>query len=158
MKQFTKLSLASLALTVATAGAAMAQDSSTAGSLSCDVSSGVGLILVQKQQLNCVFSPSGGGPRQRYVGSIASYGIALGGVQQGHLIWGVLSVGPVGPGAIQGTYSGVGAQATVGVGLGANLLVGGDGRSISLQPLSLEGQTGINIAGGITSITLQYVP
>jgi hypothetical protein len=54
----------------------------------------------------------------------------------------VLSVGPVGPGAIQGTYSGVGAQATVGVGLGANVLVGGDGRSISLQPLSLEGQTG----------------
>jgi hypothetical protein len=63
----------------------MAQDRSTAGSLSCDVSSGVGLIR-GKQQLNCVFSPSAGGPRQRYVGSIASYGIALGGVQQGHLI------------------------------------------------------------------------
>ena len=39
------------------------------------------------------------------------------------------------------------ASATVGVGLGANVLVGGSGNSIALQPVSIEGTTGLNVAG-----------
>jgi hypothetical protein len=58
-------------------------------------------------------------------------------------------------GALAGTYAGVGAEATVGAGVGANVLIGGTGRAFSLQPLSVEGQTGLNIAGGITTVTLQ---
>ena len=47
-----------------------------------------------------------------------------------------------------------GAEATAGAGLGANLLVGGTGRSFSLQPLSVQGQTGLNFAAGVTTLTL----
>jgi uncharacterized protein DUF992 len=60
-------------------------------------------------------------------------------------------------GALAGTYAGLGAQATAGAGVGANALIGGTGRSFSLQPLSIQGQTGINIAGGITTVTLTPV-
>jgi hypothetical protein len=61
-------------------------------------------------------------------------------------------------GALSGTYSGVGAQATAGAGLGANVLVGGTGNAFSLQPVSIQGQTGINVAAGVTTITLLPPP
>jgi hypothetical protein len=71
------------------------------------------------------------------------------------LIWGVIAPASGVPhGALAGTYTGVGAQATAGAGLGANVLVGGTGRAFSLQPVSVEGQTGLNIAGGVTTLTL----
>ena len=57
-----------------------------------------------------------------------------------------------------GGVAGVGAEATAGVGLGANVLVGGTGRAFSLQPVSVEGQVGVNVAGGITTVTLVSQP
>ena len=54
-----------------------------------------------------------------------------------------------------GTYAGLTANASIGVGGGANVLIGGTGRSFVLQPLSLEGQVGINVAGGVTTMTLK---
>ena len=141
------------------AAPAIAQNSTAIGSLSCDVSAGVGLILTQKQTLACTFSPSAGGPGERYNGTITEFGIALGAVQAGHLVWGVLApTSGVARGALAGTYSGVGASATAVVGVGANLLIGGTGRAFSLQPLSVEGQVGLNVAGGITSVTLAAGP
>lgn len=134
----------------------MAQSFAKAGMLSCDVSAGVGLLLVQKQSLRCVFTSHAGGPPDRYLGTISEYGVALGEVAAGHLVWGVLSsvAGGVPKGALAGTYAGVGAEASVGAGVGANVLVGGSGRAFSLQPLSVEGQVGINVAAGITAVTL----
>ena len=152
---------AALALSAATAAApAAAQQSATqVGRLSCDVSAGVGLVLMQKQTLRCMFIPANGGPPEPYLGHIDEFGVALGAVQQGHLIWAVLApASGVPQGALSGTYAGVGAEATAGVGLGGNLLVGGTGRAFSLQPLSVEGQTGLNIAGGITTVTLMPPP
>jgi hypothetical protein len=80
-------------------------------------------------------------------------------VNQGRLVWGVIAPSAGIPrGALSGTYTGIGAQATAGAGVGANVLVGGTGRAFSLQPVSLEGQTGLNIAGGVTTVTLLPPP
>ena len=149
------------ALTLLAAAPAAAQQTATQiGKLSCDVSAGVGFILEQKQTMRCVFTPlKGGGPPEPYLGRIDEFGIALGAVGQGHLVWGVIAPAAGIPrGALSGTYVGVGAEATAGVGLGANVLVGGTGRAFSLQPLSVEGQVGLNIAGGVTTVTLLPPP
>jgi hypothetical protein len=138
---------------------APAQTATQVGQLSCDVSAGVGFILVQKQTLRCLFTPTNGGAPEPYLGRIDEFGVALGAVSQGHLIWGVIAPASGVPyGALSGTYAGVGAEATAGVGLGANVLVGGTGRAFSLQPVSVEGQVGLNIAGGVTTVTLLPPP
>ena len=138
---------------------AVAQSSIKAGALSCDVSAGLGLILTQKQTMRCTFTPANGAPPDFYTGRIDEFGVALGEVAQGHLIWAVLAPAAGVPhGALAGTYAGVGAEATAGVGVGANVLVGGTGRAFSLQPLSVEGQVGVNVAGGVTTVTLIPAP
>jgi hypothetical protein len=144
-----------LTLTAVASGPTFAQSTGKVGMLSCDVSAGVGLILMQKQAMRCVFKPDNGGPLDYYTGRIVEFGVALGAVAQGHLVWGVLAASSGVPlGALAGSYAGVGAEATVALGVGANVLVGGTGRAFSLQPLSVEGQTGLNIAGGVTTVTL----
>lgn len=152
-------SLAALTTAVAAsllaATPAPAQTTTKVGSLACDVSAGVGMILTQKQTITCIFTPANGGPPDHYFGRIDQFGVALGAVQQGTLIWGVIAPATgVARGALAGTYTGVGAQATAGAGLGANVLIGGTGRAFSLQPLSVQGQTGLNVAGGVTTVTL----
>lgn len=137
------------------AASAVAQSSVRVGTLACDVSAGIGLFVVQKQTLRCTFRPEGGGLVDSYTGKIDEFGVALGEVAAGHLVWGVIAPAPGLPkGVLAGTYAGIGAQATLGVGLGTNVLVGGTGRAFSLQPISVEGQTGLNIAGGVTTVTL----
>jgi hypothetical protein len=136
-----------------------AQDSTQIGTLSCDVSKGIGMFVVEKQALSCVFKKSTSGTSENYVGTIDQYGVALGEVAEGHLVWGVVAAtSGVPAGALAGTYAGVGANASVGAGAGANILVGGSGNAFSLQPISVEGQIGINIAGGVTTVTLQTAP
>jgi hypothetical protein len=140
-------------------GSAGAQTYAKAGILTCDVSAGIGLILVQKQTLHCLFTDHRGGPPDAYLGTITEYGVALGEVAAGHLIWGVLSsIDGVPHGALAGTYAGIGAEATAGAGLGANALIGGSQRAFSLQPISIEGQVGVNVAAGITAIRLDPAP
>jgi hypothetical protein len=58
------------------------------------------------------------------------------------------------PGALAGSYAGATASATVGVGVGANALIGGSNNTVALQPLSIEGNRGLNVAAGIGAITL----
>jgi Protein of unknown function (DUF992) len=141
------------------ASTAPAQSAAQVGTLSCDVSAGIGMIITQKQTMNCIFTPANGGPAEAYSGRIDQFGVALGAVQQGQMIWGVIAPSSGLPhGALAGTYTGVGAQATAGAGLGANVLVGGTGRAFSLQPVSVQGQTGLNIAGGVTTVTLMSEP
>ncbi len=133
-------------------------ESAQIGTLACDVSKGIGMIVMEKQKLSCVFKQHKGGA-DNYTGSIDQYGVALGEVASGHLIWGVVAATSGLPaGALAGTYGGVGANASVGPGAGANILVGGTGRAFSLQPISVEGQEGINFAGGVTTVTLNPAP
>jgi hypothetical protein len=129
-----------------------------AGALTCNVAGGFGFIFGSSKAVNCTFSPNGG-PPQHYVGSIDKFGVDIGYVQSAVIIWAVLAptTNPA-PGSLAGTYAGATASATVGVGVGANVLVGGSGNSISLQPLSIEGNTGLNVAGGVAALTLTYQP
>ena len=143
------------ALTAFAASPALAQSSVKVGTLTCDVSAGIGLLISQQQTMTCSFAPASGGPPDNYTGRIDKFGLALGTVQQGSMVWGVLAPASGFPhGALAGSYGGVGAEATAGAGLGANLLVGGTGRSFSLQPLSVQGQAGLNFAAGVTTLTL----
>jgi len=149
---------AAAALTAVVTTSASAQSMVKVGTLNCDVSAGVGMILTQKQTMTCAFTPDAGGPPDLYTGRIDQFGVALGAVQQGTLVSAVVAPASGVPhGALAGTYTGVGAQATAGAGLGANVLVGGTGRAFSLQPLSVSGQTGLNIAAGVTTVTLTSV-
>ena len=72
------------------------------------------------------------------------------------MTWAVFAPGRINRGALAGSYGGASAQATIGVGLGANVLVGGFKRTIALQPLSIQGQKGLNIAAGIAGLSLRY--
>jgi hypothetical protein len=149
---------AAVALTACLASPALAQSSVKVGTLTCDVSAGIGMLISQQQTMICAFDPASGGPPDKYTGRIDKFGLALGAVQQGTMVWGVLAPASGFPhGALAGSYGGVGAEATAGAGLGANLLVGGTGRSFSLQPLSLQGQAGLNFAAGVTTLTLTSI-
>ncbi len=152
----TTLAAGALALTTI---AASAQNNTQVGLLSCDVSKGIGLFVVEKQSLSCIFKPANGGASDAYTGSINQYGVALGAVKEGHLVWGVVApTAGLDKGALAGKYDGVGANASLGVGAGTNILVGASERAISLQPVSVEGQVGINIACGVTTVTLKAAP
>lgn len=139
--------------------AAPAQAQDRAGLLTCNVAGGTGLLVTSSRALDCRFEPNTGGPSERYVGTVNRFGLDLGVTGPGGLAWGVLAPSAVlGPGALQGQYVGVGGGATIGVGVNANVLVGGNGQTTSLQPLSLQGQTGLNVAAGVSQITLEYAP
>ena len=137
---------------------ARAQGGVQVGILTCNVASGFGFVFGSSRAVNCTFSPSAG-PPQHYVGAINKFGVDIGYTQGGVLVWGVFAPsGGLAPGALSGNYVGATGSATVGVGAGANVLVGGSNRTISLQPVSLEGNTGLNVAAGIGSISLRYQP
>ena len=149
---------AAAALAAFVVSPALAQSSVKVGTLTCDVSAGIGLLISQQQTMTCAFAPASGAPPDSYIGRIDKFGLALGSVRQGTMVWGVLAPSDGFPhGALAGTYGGVGAEATAGAGVGANLLVGGTGRAFSLQPLSIQGQTGLNFAAGVTTLTLTSV-
>ena len=127
-----------------------------AGTLSCNVAGGVGFIFGSSKELNCFFAGNDG-PSQYYKGTVNRYGIDVGFTKEAHIIWLVFAPGRVESGAIAGTYVGATAAAAVGVGVGANVLVGGSSKQITLQPVSVEGSIGLNVALGVGEITLQAV-
>jgi Protein of unknown function (DUF992) len=125
-----------------------------AGVLTCNVASGWSLVFGSTRDLKCTFSANNGHV-DHYSGHINKYGVDIGYTAAGVIAWAVLApTSDVGKGALAGTYGGVTGSAAVGVGAGANVLVGGSGQTISLQPLSVEGLTGLNIAAGIAGIVL----
>lgn len=108
--------------------------------------------------MSCRFQPNGPFPPENYVGVMGTIGLDIGITAGGVLAWGVFapSVGPM-RGRLAGTYVGASGAVGVGVGVGANLLFGGTGRSIALQPLSVQGSVGINLSLGVSSLTLTFV-
>ena len=135
----------------------LARDGVKIGVLSCHVSSGWGFIFGSSKAVNCVFS--GEDRVESYKGSITKFGADIGYQQAGVIVWGVLAPSAqVKPGSLAGTYAGATAGASVGVGLGANVLVGGSSNQFALQPVSIEGMTGLNIAAGVAGLTLEFVP
>jgi len=128
------------------------------GMMTCDVAGGFGYVLGSSRDLQCTFSPAQG-PAEHYAGRISKFGVDIGYVQNAVMVWTVLApTVALSPGSLTGTYGGVTASATVGVGVGANVLVGGSSDTISLQPVSVEGGTGLNVSGGFASMSLSFEP
>jgi hypothetical protein len=125
-----------------------------AGVLTCDVSAGMGLILGSQKLVSCSFNPDGEGRREGYDGSITKFGLDLGLTRSSRMVWVAFSNTVAGPGFLAGDYFGASGEATVGAGLGANVLLGGSNRTVALQPLSLSGQTGLNVAVGVAALRL----
>jgi hypothetical protein len=123
------------------------------GTLSCHQEGGWGLILGSSRDVRCTFD--NGERVEHYHGSITKIGVDIGYQRSGTLVWSVIAPHVDTPhGALAGHYGGISASAAVGVGLGANALVGGLDRSFALQPVSVEGTTGLEVAGGIGGMTL----
>ena len=125
------------------------------GRLVCTSSPRVGLVLGSAQELRCVFVASRPPRQYVYEGRIRRVGLDLGVTSAGSLSWAVFARNSrVGPGTLRGSYVGASGSVAVGPGLGANVLVGGSRRSIMLQPLSIERSIGLNLAAGVTNLTL----
>jgi hypothetical protein len=143
------------AITLPAPAMAQAPNRSKVGTLTCDISAGLGLIITSKKNLACMFTPSQPGPREVYSGSITKFGLDLGATSGGEMVWAVYAPSNKRFGALAGHYGGASAEATVGAGVGANVLVGGSERTVTLQPLSVQGQAGINLAVGVAELDLR---
>lgn len=138
-------------------GSAQAQERVQAGSLTCDVSAGIGLIIGSQRNVSCTFTPSVPGPIEYYTGTISKLGVDIGVTTGGVMVWLVWAPTNRPLGALSGTYAGGTAEATVIAGIGANALIGGSNRTVALQPFSVQGQVGLNIAAGVAGLDLRYV-
>jgi hypothetical protein len=143
-------------LAIASAEPAVAQQI-RAGLLTCDVSAGIGLITGSQKQVTCVFAPdqpNWPGRQEEYDGSITKFGLDLGVTGGGVMVWAVFTETVAGPGFLAGDYVGATGEATIGAGLGANVLIGRSNRTVTLQPLSVGGQIGLNLAVGVAALHL----
>ena len=129
------------------------------GVLTCDIGSGGGYVLGSAKELDCVFDSSfEGDAPDHYKGYFKKLGIDLGYTAEGKLVWGVFApTAGYHRGSLGGDYVGASAEATVGAGLGANVLIGGTRGSIQLQPISVSGQLGLNVAAAKAMVTLKPV-
>ena len=152
--------LAGVAATLLVASFAIAQAQQPiqrvqVGILECRGGASVGFIVGSVTNLGCVLRAEGL-PEDRYVATIRKVGLDLGITQESALAWGVFApVARLGPGDLAGDYVGAQGSATLGIGVGGNVLVGGSANSIALQPLSLQGQIGLSIAAGLESLELR---
>jgi hypothetical protein len=154
--RFSTLCIAVVAL-VAPIASANALPPVRAGILQCQGGQNVGFVVGSVTSLECVFQSEGRRP-EPYVATVRRYGLDIGFTEQTKFSWAVNApTGRVGRGDLAGNYGGVGANASVGVGGGGNFLVGGPQNSYALQPVSVQGQTGLNVAAGVADIELQPV-
>jgi hypothetical protein len=155
MRRFLILGFAALATLAASTGGAHAQQRVQVGVLECRGGASVGFIVGSVTHLGCVLRAEGM-PEDRYVATIRKVGLDLGITQESALAWGVFApVARLGPGGLSGDYVGAQGSATLGIGFGGNVLVGGSANSIALQPLSVQGQVGVSIAAGLESLELR---
>ncbi len=126
------------------------------GVLNCEVEGGVGLLLGSSKPVHCTFNHANG-TVEHYTGKSGKVGLDIGVTGKKQLSWVVFTpVGnTAGKHALQGDYVGIGAGGSLGIGLGANALVGGSGKTIGLQPVSIETGTGLNIAAGVSTLSLR---
>ena len=125
------------------------------GRLLCFSTPRVGLVLGSAQELRCVFHAINPARQYIYEGRIRRIGIDLGVTSAGTLSWAVFAKNSrIGPGTLRGNYVGASGNVAIGPGLGANVLIGGSRRSVMLQPISVERSIGLNLAAGVTNLTL----
>jgi hypothetical protein len=151
----TYLAAAAVVVMAGAAQPAFAQSGGVAaGTLTCNADSGWGLILGSTTDLKCTYT-SAGGRTESYTGKITKLGIDIGYHGAGVMVWAVLApTADPAKGVLSGTYVGVTGGAHVGVGASGNLLIGGSDKTVTLQPLSIEGATGLNVAAGLAGLSL----
>ena len=154
MKKFLSAALIATAATLA-AGTAEAGGIKV-GVLTCQVEGGVGFIIGSSKDVECTFKGNNG-RRENYNGTMGKLGVDIGVTTDTRVAWIVFAPGKLKSGSLRGSYQGVSAEATVGIGLGANVLIGGFKKSINLQPISVQAQSGLNIAAGLGSLNLRPV-
>lgn len=159
LSRLTAAGFAAALLAAPLATPAAAQENVQVGVLECNIAGGMGWIFGSSKSLECTFDPAGDTmPNEVYSGEISKFGIDIGMTKKTKAIWAVFSAKKAySHGALAGNYGGVSASATVGVGLGANVLVGGFQKSFALQPLSVQAQTGADISAGIAELSLTFV-
>ncbi len=147
----SSLAVAGLAIAVSTAAEARVE----VGVLRCTIAGGVGYIVGSSKPMRCKFTHRNG-PAVAYYGQVTKIGVDIGYTRQTHLAWAVLApTRDIAARALDGRYAGITAEATLGGGVGANALIGGSRRSVVLQPLSVQAQTGLNIAAGVAGLSLR---
>jgi Protein of unknown function (DUF992) len=150
------LSLTALAATAALSTGAAAQSTIKAGTLTCTGGQGVGLILGSLKSYACHFVPANGQRGESYQATVTRLGVDVGVTGKTTMIWTVLAAtDTLAPRALAGAYGGAAADASIGVGAGAKALVGGSQNSVALQPVSVQGQTGVNLAVGVAGLSLR---
>jgi hypothetical protein len=136
-------------------GAVAGEAGMNVGMLKCDVKAGMSFVFGSTRDVVCVFSPAGDRSPENYLGTIKKFGVDIGYVDAGVMLWAVLApTKDVKAGALAGTYAGATASAAAGPGVGANALIGGE-NSVTLQPLSITGMTGVNVAAGLGVLDLK---
>jgi hypothetical protein len=152
---FASAAATALLASIVSASAQQPMQRVQVGVLECRGAASVGFIVGSVTNLGCVFR-SDNMAEDRYVATIRKVGLDLGITHESALAWGVFApVARLGPGDLSGNYAGAQGSASVGVGLGGNALFGGSANSIALQPLSVQGQVGLNIAAGLESLELR---
>jgi hypothetical protein len=147
------IAIAALGASIASANAA--PPPVRAGILQCQGGQNVGFVVGSVTSLECVFRSEGRRP-EPYIAKVQRIGLDLGVTERTQLSWAVNAPSSrLGRGELAGSYGGVGANASIGIGGGGNFLVGGPANAYALQPISLQGQTGLNVAAGIAGIELQ---
>lgn len=155
LKRFALSTFAAAALL---ATPVLAQGRTELGVLDCNIEGGVGLILGSKKDVSCLFKPTDTSkPAEQYVGTVTKLGIDVGVTGKTVMTWLVVAptADPLPFGALAGNYVGASAEASAAVGGGANVLIGGSNKTLTLQPLSVQAQTGLNVAVGVSDFTLR---
>ncbi|MFS8039312.1 DUF992 domain-containing protein [Xanthobacter sp. AM11] len=157
MKTLLKAGLAAVALLAAGSLPASAQSRVQVGTLVCNLAPNISFVIGSVREMSCAFRPSARGVKGgSYQGTVTRVGLDIGFSGAGELVWAVFAPSAsVAKGALRGTYVGASSNASIGVGLGANVLVGGSQNTFALQPLSVQGQTGLNLALGVSGLTLR---
>ena len=148
--------IATVAL-MASFASASAQQGVRVGVLECTGGQNVGYVVGSNTTLNCVFQ-SEGGRAERYTANVRRFGLDLGFTENTTVQYTAFAPSArMGRGALAGTYGGVGSNASVGIGFGGNFLLGGNANQYTLQPISVQGQTGLNVTAGIVNLDLTPV-
>lgn len=153
-KKVFAIAMAASMAGVLLSGEASAKTGVKIGSLKCNVAGGIGAIITSSKKMSCTLYKLSG-KTERYSGVIRKFGLDIGITGKAKMVWLVFAPGKVNVGALRGTYIGASADASVIVGAGANVLIGGFNKSVTLQPVSLQVQTGINVAAGVTTLELR---
>jgi hypothetical protein len=120
-----------------------------AGTLTCAVEPGVGLVFGSSRATRCEFVSNRGGFTQSYNGRIDRAGIDLGLTSGQTIAWRVLTPGGASrSGMLDGFFAGPSAEATLfgGPGSQVSFTVGGD--RVVLQPTLYSGHAGFSFALG----------